>query len=916
MKLKNKIKESPIVIYTIIFLILFLAFYLIFIILNKNIIWLSDGINQHYSILHDFNEMIRKFLSNPSVGFSEWDWSIGYGSDVIGTYSYYIIGDPISYLSLLFPLDKLDLAYDVLIALRLYLAGLAFIIYVKSLKFSNKGGVLGGLSYAFSSFVMMTAIRHPYFINPLIILPIVFITIDKLIIDKKKYLFSLMVAISMISNFYFCYMIAIISIVYAFIRYFDYKRFREIKFSKYLFNLIIYFFIGILMSSIILFPTLYSISTSSRITSDNTQTTILIYPIVYYINLIYSSISSGSYPFWTIITAPILTFIFLPLFFRKRKKYFIYFYMLIIFSVMTLVPIFGSIMNGFSSISNRWTLIFAFIASVIICIGFDELKNTNKKDYLYAVFILIFYGIFAFIKIELPIIKNEMFPVLFWGMVMIFIIFYYSSKNTSIEKNNKFFMFILILLSINIAFNNYYRYSPNGQNLSKQFIEKGESLKYYTESFGGAEEYINEMDNSFYRISKTDDISRAKTRNNSLILNYNGIDSYLSVNNGYISEFSRSLNNRSYTPNSPIINFDNRFIVNNIMGVKYYIGYKNKDAKLHTSIEKIQDIGKFSVYKNKNEMPFAYVYKNILSEDEFSRLNGLEKEESLVYAASVSDGNRISNITNLKSSIESLKFDTKGTTAIIEDNKIIVKSLEDKIVLNLKDNNFSSGEIYLDIANLKYNPLYSDLKSNNNLIQRLKEKIKPLFKFNKGDEFSLKAEYDGKQKSFKQPDSLDASGYFNIDSVLINLGYYKNMIKENNKITIKFNKMGEYSFDSLKVLNLPIDEYLDDLRNLKNNKMTIEKMDQDIVVGNINSYEDGVIMFQIPYSKGWTLKIDGDIVETFPVNKAFLGANLNSGEHKIELTYKTPFLRIGIVCTLIGLIIFLITIILDKKQKK
>ena len=44
--------------------------------------------------------------------------------------------------------------------------------------------------------------------------------------------------------------------------------------------------------------------------------------------------------------------------------------------------------------------------------------------------------------------------------------------------------------------------------------------------------------------------------------------------------FLKDLNNRSFTPNSPIINFDNRSIVSNIMGVKYYINKIEKDPNL------------------------------------------------------------------------------------------------------------------------------------------------------------------------------------------------------------------------------------------------------------------------------------------------------------------------------------------------
>ena len=68
MKVLNRLKKSPIFIYTIIFLVIFSLYYGLFLVEGKTLIWKSDGINQHFSILYDFNEIIRNFIKNPSDG--------------------------------------------------------------------------------------------------------------------------------------------------------------------------------------------------------------------------------------------------------------------------------------------------------------------------------------------------------------------------------------------------------------------------------------------------------------------------------------------------------------------------------------------------------------------------------------------------------------------------------------------------------------------------------------------------------------------------------------------------------------------------------------------------------------------------------------------------------------------------------
>ena len=77
----------------------------VFVINKRSFVWQDDGLKQHYIILKDFNEKVRNFLSNPSEGLDLFSWNMGLGLDVIGQYSYYVLGDPFAYISLLFPMQ-------------------------------------------------------------------------------------------------------------------------------------------------------------------------------------------------------------------------------------------------------------------------------------------------------------------------------------------------------------------------------------------------------------------------------------------------------------------------------------------------------------------------------------------------------------------------------------------------------------------------------------------------------------------------------------------------------------------------------------------------------------------------------------------------------------------------------------------
>ena len=211
-----KNKDRTYITYTILFcFISFFVFY-VFLINNRSFIWQGDGIKQHFIILYDFNQMIRNIFNQ---GFLMISWNLGLGLDVIGQYSYYVIGDPFAYISLLFPMDKLELAYSFLVLFRIYCVGLAFIYYCKYTKKEKFNTLLGAIIYTFCGFILYAGVRHPYFTNAVILLPLTLIGTEKLLKENKNTFFIFIIFLSLINNYYFFYMITIINIIYWITKY-------------------------------------------------------------------------------------------------------------------------------------------------------------------------------------------------------------------------------------------------------------------------------------------------------------------------------------------------------------------------------------------------------------------------------------------------------------------------------------------------------------------------------------------------------------------------------------------------------------------------------------------------------------------------------------------------------------------------
>ena len=95
------------------------------------------------------------------------------------------------------------------------------------------------------------------------------------------------------------------------------------------------------------------------------------------------------------------------------------------------------------------------------------------------------------------------------------------------------------------------------------------------------------------------------------------------------------------------------------------------------------------------------------------------------------------------------------------------------------------------------------------------------------------------------------------------------------------------------------------ISNLSKTKFNITTAKNNLLAGNINNSEDGILQISASYSSGWTAYIDGTKTNVISVNTGFIGIPLTEGEHYIELVYSTPYIYLGISISIIGVIAFI-----------
>lgn len=101
-----------------------------------------------------------------------------------------------------------------------------------------------------------------------------------------------------------------------------------------------------------------------------------------------------------------------------------------------------------------------------------------------------------------------------------------------------------------------------------------------------------------------------------------------------------------------------------------------------------------------------------------------------------------------------------------------------------------------------------------------------------------------------------------------------------------------------------------------NYTMDVSEFEDTSVRGTITLPEEGYIYLSIPYERGWSATVDGKdaIVETAPDGLTMIKAS--AGTHEVHLTFRPYGLTVCIVGTLIAWIIFLFTILFERRHNK
>ena len=103
---------------------------------------------------------------------------------------------------------------------------------------------------------------------------------------------------------------------------------------------------------------------------------------------------------------------------------------------------------------------------------------------------------------------------------------------------------------------------------------------------------------------------------------------------------------------------------------------------------------------------------------------------------------------------------------------------------------------------------------------------------------------------------------------------------------------------------------------LKENVLEDIELETNTISGQISLEESKALCIAIPYSSGWSAKIDGKDTQILCADDMFIGLMLSPGKHQIELRYMSPYLREGVVLSCISCVVFIFLLVRHRKKYK
>ena len=209
-----------------------------------------------------FGMAMHNSLSELNIG--GWTWNYGPGMSTIQAFSFYGLGSPFVWISLLLPVSLYPYLVGWVYILKYSVAGVTAFYFVRRFTKKDSSAIAGALMYAFSGF-QATNLMYYHFHDVVALFPLILLGLEKVLEDPKdRGTMVFAVFLNALNNYYFLVLEAMFTGLYFLFRSFGREKRDFRRISRDLLNTLFCAAWGAAMAAILLLPSLLYILQSPR----------------------------------------------------------------------------------------------------------------------------------------------------------------------------------------------------------------------------------------------------------------------------------------------------------------------------------------------------------------------------------------------------------------------------------------------------------------------------------------------------------------------------------------------------------------------------------------------------------------------------------------------------------------------------
>ncbi|MBF2756724.1 MULTISPECIES: YfhO family protein [unclassified Staphylococcus] len=718
-------------------------------------------------------------------------------------------------------------------------------LYSKYLSRNTWISLIMAFLFVMSPLYYRFTVYWPFFSDVFIWLPLLLLSIERVLQKQKLGLFIVTVTLIMINNFYFAYYLCLIGAGYILIRIIFRHSKDIISRGKAIILFVISAILGLGNSLFMFFHGVQSFLNNRRVPFSGTVDT-------------FEKLNINTNIFFDnyLIVLLFLTIQALLCFKLYKHYYYRLFAMLtLVFILLSFVPFIDQVFNGFSAPQKRWHFILSFNSAMLIGLFMKYFRTLKIKTYVFSNIIaelIIFASAITYHKFVAWLILVPIVSII--GLLILILKDRYYRINLSY-----IFGISILLLNIMVSF-----VFIKNQIYFKDHEERANTF-YINSSLYSSDlqrSLVNIMNNSKREDERID--WRVNEQDNTpMYQHFKGLSLYSSIfHHNILDYYYDALKiNLAEESLSRYQSTNGRQNIASLFSVRYMM-LKDYQGNLPAYFKKIKTSGQYTIYENSLNLPSVKVTNNIYHSKSLN--TAIDREHAM---------------------LNGVVMDNKGTSYKSSSPNLLSKVdiQHQNIKLNGKHRYKVTGE---QGGTIKLH-----------LPKHLRDKYDDFYLTMKIKRGNPDSNYTVAINNYANHRLFNNSTYrTGVDTQL-----YRAQPDKNGDITITLSPDGEFYID-LQQLN---GENYDTLKKAHRDAHFSAGY-KDIKNGvqvNLNHHDGGIAAINIPYRKGMHAYVDGAPAKVQKVNYMMTGVSVNKNAKQIVIKYQPPYWNTMIITSLISMLL-------------